>query len=354
MKQVTHPSEIISTPQVKILRDQAAQAEQAGALTPEQLSIIHENNWFNLFVPGQYGGSNLGLPAALRLEEALAWIEGSLGWTVTLCAGAAWFVGFLEGELAAQVFSEANVCLAGSGKAGGIARSTSSGFSVTGQWDYASGAPFASAFTANCLVEENGVQLQDEAGEPVVKAFVFFRKDVLLHKNWNTIGMQATASHGFSVEGLKVPENRAFVIDAKAAVLPGVIFQYPFLQLAETTIAANSSGMCRHFIECCAGMKQTPVLQSRVGPASERLEQLRQVFYKNVGDSWISLQQYNSIPNELLARVSESSKVLAVECRQIVDELYPYCGMQAANPATEINRVWRDMHTASQHVVFAR
>ena len=29
-----------------------------GQLHPEQLQIIYEQNWFNLFVPKQYGGLN--------------------------------------------------------------------------------------------------------------------------------------------------------------------------------------------------------------------------------------------------------------------------------------------------------
>jgi hypothetical protein len=47
--------------------------------------------------------------------------------------------------------------------------------------------------------------------------------------------------------------------------------------------------------------------------------------------------------------VSRTSHALAVVARQWVDTLYPYAGLGAANVGSEINRVWRDVHTASQH-----
>jgi hypothetical protein len=38
--------------------------------------------------------------------------------------------------------------------------------------------------------------------------------------------------------------------------------------------------------------------------------------------------------------------------RNAVDDLYPYCGMTAAEQESDINRVWRDFHTASLHTIF--
>ena len=66
------------------LKSFSAEAEEAGQLIPAQLDIIFDNNWLNIFVPEEFGGLQMGLPEALRLEEDLARIDGSLGWTVTL------------------------------------------------------------------------------------------------------------------------------------------------------------------------------------------------------------------------------------------------------------------------------
>ena len=39
-------------------------------------------------MPKENGGLGMSMPEGLRMEETLAWTDGSTGWTVTLCAGA--------------------------------------------------------------------------------------------------------------------------------------------------------------------------------------------------------------------------------------------------------------------------
>lgn len=318
------------------LRGLAGEAERMGHLHPEQLAIIYEQGWFNLFVPRSYGGLELSLPEGLRIEEELARIDGSLGWTVTLCSGANWFVGFLRPEIAVELFADRRVCLAGSGRPDGVARVMGDNYEVTGSWKYATGAPHATAFTANCRIERDGVLLENEDGSPVVRAFLFLREEVMIQEDWEVMGMIATASHSFSVRGLRIGEDRCFRIDGKAAFLPQAIYQYPFQAFAEATLAVNHSGMAARFFELC-------------GVDGERLRMVRESFYAIVQTSWEECVRGREVPSELLAAIGEASRRLAAESRRLVDELYPYCGLRAARPGAEINRVWRDLHTASQH-----
>src|SRR5690606_14262993 len=115
---------------------------------------------------------NKTLPQAVRLEEALAWADGSLGWTLTLCAGANWFAGFLDSGLAKEIFADKKVCLAGSGAATGTAEVIPEGYLLHGKWRYATGAPHATMITANCVITEDGKPLLNIDGSPVIKAFV--------------------------------------------------------------------------------------------------------------------------------------------------------------------------------------
>jgi hypothetical protein len=76
------------------------------------------------------------------------------------------------------------------------------------------------------------------------------RKDVKLVSGWKYIGMIATGSDAYKVENLYVDKKPCFKIDA-AAVIDALLYTYPFLQLAEATLAANISGMAVHFIDLC-------------------------------------------------------------------------------------------------------
>src|SRR5882672_8573078 len=196
MKLPSHPSQTLNDELSRSIRALSADAEEIKQLHPAQLQIILQQKWFNLFVPKQYGGLELCLPDGLQLEEALAWTDGSVGWTVTLCSGANWFIGFLQQDAAADIFKDPKVCLAGSGRPSGIAKITPTGYEITGNWNYVTGTPHATIFTANCVVEKDGLILLDE-DDPLVLSFWFSRQEVCIHENWNSIGLVATASHGF-------------------------------------------------------------------------------------------------------------------------------------------------------------
>lgn len=352
MSKIKHPAQQLNPAMAGQLRDTAAEAEKLKHLHPDQLKIIYEQNWFKIFVPKESGGLQLSLPEALKLEETLAWIDGSLGWTVTLCAGAGWFIGFMDPAMAAEIFSNKKVCLAGSGNASGIATVTDRGYIVNGQWDFATGSNAATIFTANCQIEKNAVLLKTEDGSPLIQSFFFKRNEVRIYNNWQRIGMIATASQRFTVKDLHINNNRSFIIMPEAAVLNNPVYQYPFLQLAETTLAVNSSGMALRFAELAKPFIEkfgnAALLNSFISAENE-LEEARQLFYSAVNESWQQCVSNNIVEKSLLNKVTETSKNLASAARKLVDQWYPYCGMFAADPATEINRVWRNLHTASQH-----
>jgi alkylation response protein AidB-like acyl-CoA dehydrogenase len=356
-----HPSSVIAAELTNTIRNLAAEAEAFGQLHPEQLAIIYEQGWFNLFVPKQYGGLELSLPEALRIEEALAWTDGSTGWTVTLCSGANWFVGFLDPTAAAEIFNDPKVCLAGSGRASGIARINEEGYTITGQWNYATGSLHATAFTANCTIEKDGVMLQDAAGDPLVYSFWFHKDEVRIDKNWNSIGMIATASHGFEVKEVSVPSNRSFLLQPGKAVLEHPVYHFPFLAFAEATLAVNYSGMAVNFLDLCRGLFEEklsrpsrsrptlPPLRDMLAAAEQELNTARGLFYTAINSAWESMVSMQSVSDDQLRSISHASRRLATIARHQVDHLYPFCGITAADPSTAINRVWRDLHTASQH-----
>lgn len=351
MNEIPHPSTFISASLTEKIRSFAGEAEKLGSLHPGQLDIIYDQKWFNLFVPATHGGLELSFPDALCIEEGLAWADGSTGWTVTLCSGANWFIAFLDPALARKLFSDKKICLAGSGQPSGTARVLNDGYEVSGDWNYATGAHHATAFTANCIIEENGIVLKNQDGSPLIRSFLFMKDEVTIHENWRVTGMIATGSERFGVKRLQVANDRCFEINSKTVFLSHSIYQYPFLQFAEATLAVNSSGMSMRFLDLCEQLfneknhRQYP----SVANAREQLQKARELFYDSVKRSWDESLNGSQPSEELLIRVSRASRALAAIARQLMDELYPYCGLVAADPGTEINRVWRDLHTASQH-----
>ena len=138
--QTAHPSALLQPKWIEIIRSESAEAERTGLLQPKQLELIYQQQWFKLLVPKAYLGEEKPLPEMVRLEESLAWADGSFGWVITLCSGAGWFGGFMPVKTASEVFAGKEVCLAGSGASNGTATKTTDGYIINGAWKYASGA----------------------------------------------------------------------------------------------------------------------------------------------------------------------------------------------------------------------
>ncbi|SFP99384.1 acyl-CoA dehydrogenase family protein [Parafilimonas terrae] len=346
---------------IAILRKYAAVADEKSVLQPEQLKLMYKYGWFKIFVPKKYNGLAMNLPEALLLEEQLAYIDGSLGWTITLCAGANLFVGYIDKKIAKQIFSRQKVCLGGSGAASGKASITDDGFIVNGFWKYATGAPHLTHFTANCTIEKNGKPVLDKNQQPLIQSFFFKRSEVKVIEDWNTPGLKATAGHSFFVENLYVPKERSFIINAETATHDDAVFQFPFLQFAALTLAVNTLGMSRHFLEESNAIikkrkqakkitiKQYDYSNKLIADANNKIEMLRTKFYEAAEAAWNELLIKKNIQAKRLNNINKLSVQLVKECRAQVAAIYPYCGLSAVNGKTEIERIFRDIFTASQH-----
>ncbi|RYY33747.1 MAG: acyl-CoA dehydrogenase, partial [Sphingobacteriaceae bacterium] len=338
-----HPSIYLKPEWVKIIRDHATAAEDMEILHPRQLEVVHQQEWFKFFVPKEYSGLEMPLPKQVRLEESLAWANGSLGWVVTLCSGAGWFGGFMEPEVANEIFNCEGLCLAGSGAPNGTAEITNGGYIVNGEWKYASGIYHATHVTANCVITQNGKPMLNADGSKLVLPFVFDKKDIEVLPAGKYIGMMATGSHAYKVNNLFVKGNRCFRIAPDAAVIDSPLYRYPFLQLAEATLAVNLSGMALHFTdmfevilhEKVAGnqwnINQKKHAKQVFDKAMNVIVYARRKFYSALDLSWQICETSSQIPDEALKNVSITSRRLAKISREAVDALYPFCGLMAAS-----------------------
>jgi alkylation response protein AidB-like acyl-CoA dehydrogenase len=346
------------------IAEHAASAEAAGFLHPAQQALLHERRWLTMLAPRACGGSELPLPQVVRLEEAVAAADGSTGWVLTLCAGAGWFAGFLAPEVARKVLATPRVCIGGSGAATGHADQEGAGFRITGSWDYASGAPMATHFTVNAVLRVDGKPLLDADGATQVRAFLVPASQVKTVQSWRTIGLRASASHGYRIDDQWVPETYGFKISPAAATSDGPLYRYPFYSLAYVTLAANIAGMAGQFIRlarACMGHRRhggsglplldVPEVIGLLRHQQQAFDDTRAQFYEVLDDSWAQVAGGAALEDASMRAVQTASLALVAAARRAVDELYPYCGLYAAREDSTINRVWRDLHTASQHAL---
>jgi len=342
----------------------AQAADAARFLHPAQQALLHRRGWLTMLAPRSAGGAELPLPQVVRLEEAVAAADGSMGWVLTLCAGAGWFAGFLAPQLARAIIGTPRVFLGGSGAATGYAEEEGDGYRITGGWDYASGAPMATHFTLNARLQRAGQPLLDAQGQPRIRAFLVPAALVQLVPSWNSIGMRASASHSYRIDGEWLAKEHGFTISPDTATAGGPLYRYPFYSLAYVTLAANVVGMAAHFMELAeecmrhrrharAGLPllEVPEVISMLQGKKDAYSAARARFYAVLDASWATVADGAALGADAMLAVQAASLDLVAACRAAVDGLYPYCGLYAAREDSAINRVWRDFHTASQHAL---
>jgi indole-3-acetate monooxygenase len=333
------------------------EAERQARL-PEAISgpLLREG-FFRLWIPSANGGLELPLGAALRIYEAAAAVDGSLGWAVMIGAGGGLFAAWLPVDGAQELFSPPLALVAGSGSASGFAERVPGGYRVRGAWRFASGAHYASVFTAACVVTVGGEPVLDAAGKPLVRAMSIAPADVRVLESWDPTGMRGTGSHDFEVAAALVPEHHSFSVITDAARETGPLYQLPFTVLTELPVSAVGLGVARHALREFkhslpaqpAGGAGYAVIATRFAHAQATLELAAAAVAGVAEEAWQTVTQGGRLDERQLARITAICCVSQEQLRAAIGALAGVAGMLAIERRSGFSRAWRDLQTLGAH-----
>ncbi|MBP1997003.1 acyl-CoA dehydrogenase family protein [Paenibacillus eucommiae] len=346
----------------KLVREYSLNMDHSGAFAPEILEFIYETKLFKLFVPTELDGLGTDLPEALRIFEEASQIDGSFGWLITIGSGGGFFSATLPPPEAKELFTNRKAVIAGSGHPTGTAKPVPGGYQVSGSWKYCSGSTYASFFTANCWIE-SGTEEQGEGAEREMRSFVFMPEQVEIIKDWKAFGLKATESHTIAVSNIFVPQERTFSITSEPHYDDPVFF-YPFLQFAQTSFAAVCIGICRHFLEEArefalerkeaweqGNNKRFSVVMGTIEQQEKALHHAAEHFYEAADASWTDFALHRQLTLQDEQRVSHCSQEAARIALACAHTVFPLLGMSVLMEDSLLNRIWRDLHTVTQHTV---
>ena len=347
---------------IALIRDTQKKGINAKQLVEEQLELIYAKNWFNIWVSKEYKGLELNLIDGFNLIKKLAYWDGALAWTITLCSGANMFSGFIEPRLAKEVFKNPKVCFGGSGRVNGKAVWYEDKFHLTGIWQYATGAPHLTHFTLNAFVYDGDIQRMDKEGTPVIYSFFVPREDVLIHYDWDTFGLECTASHSFSLQNVPVDSRHAFELKPSANKIESVLYKIPFMTFAELTLLPNYLGMYQRFLDLVeryffdksknitwaekfakTQFRQIDLFKQQAEAFSTKANELIDSLLTDVK------QNPENLNPQLLVEIAKESRRMVKELRNAVITLFPLVGIAGAQRENELNIVFRNIFTATQH-----
>jgi len=332
-------------------------AERLARLPPEISGPLLSQGFFRLWIPASAGGLELPLPEALRIYEAAACLDGSLGWAVMIGAGGGLFAAWLPERGAQELFAPPQALVAGSGAPTGFAERMPGGYRVRGAWRYASGAHQASVFTAACVVTAGGIPVADAQGRPLIRAMSMAPEAVRILETWDPLGMRGTGSHDFEVQDAWVPEHHAFSVLTDAPRETGPLYRLPFEVLTELPVSAVGLGIARHALREFAKAQPAPkspgVGQGTVAARFAQAEAVLALAAAAVAglaeEAWATVAAGGRLEDSQRARITAACCVSQEQLRGAIGALASVTGMRAIDPRSGFSRAWRDLQTLGAH-----
>ena len=149
------------------------------------------------------------------------------------------------------------------------------------------------------VVEPDGSLRLNAAGRPTMRTLLFPAEHATHVTNWNTIGMRGTASEGYTLDNLFVPEAfSATREDPTLRRLPGRLYAFPQQGLYPVGVAGVACGIARAMLDAFIDLatRKTPrglgrladnaVVQSNVARMQARLDAGRAYAVETLADIW--------------------------------------------------------------------
>ncbi|MFD1929290.1 acyl-CoA dehydrogenase family protein [Sporosarcina siberiensis] len=334
------------------IKAQGAAIEKLGTLPDDLLQFAYEEKLFKCFVPVELGGKMLELPEAVRVFQEASALDGSFGWLVAIGSGGNAFVPNFKEETCRELFSPKEAVIAGSAHSTAIAVKENGGYRVTGEWRYCSGAPYASMFTANSKLE----------GTEEIVTCIFTPDQVDVIQDWDAFGLKGTGSHTIRVENAFVPIVRTFDLMKNANEFGDIVHTFPFVQFGQSSFTAVSLGIGQGFFEEARrileankeqwskdGNDKYEAITSILDEELVTYDQIEGVFYSTLQEIWQTHKDGEMLEEADLNNFSKVCKEAADTTIGCANRLFRHFGMEAVMESSDLNRIWRNLHTASQH-----
>jgi alkylation response protein AidB-like acyl-CoA dehydrogenase len=348
-----------------VARRRADDSERMGQLDDEVVEALHETGLFHLNLPPERGGLDLTLPESVEALRRLSSFDGSTGWVMSILGSGPLFGRFLEQDAFDELFADPRAVIAGSlNPLGGVAEPTADGYCFTGRATYVSGCRHASWLMAGAWVHRDGEKSWID-GRPEMIAGLLPMADATIERTWATSGMRATGSDDCAYVAVEVPQRRTFTWPEPAAkVAAGPISRIPMLvQLgggAASTIVGAARGAQDHFVELARSKRPTGTTSAladrsyahmAVGEAEGLILAAEDALARGMEEIWVRAEHDGAFDDALRLRLRLRTVTAARLAIRAVDLLHDAAGMDGVSVSSPLERAWRDVHTASQHVV---
>jgi alkylation response protein AidB-like acyl-CoA dehydrogenase len=338
-----------------LVRAHADESERLRRLADPLVAALRSTGLLRMTLPAAYGGPEADPLTMIDAIEELAYHDGAAGWCVMISATTASQAAYYPKDTAHEIFGNPRDAYAGTFAPSGKGRPTADGWVVDGRWMWGSGTSHAAWIVGGTLTEDAGHCLT-----------YFPASDVTLHDTWYSSGLRGTASGDFSVTNVFVPRRRAIRVRGAKAQIESPLARFPNFTLLAIGTAATTLGIARRAIEELVRLAQTktptfasralanhPPAQLNVAHAEAKTRAARAFLCDAVAEAWERAGGGDDVPLDLRARIRLACTHAASEAAAAVDLCYSSGGGSAVFDESQLQRCFRDVHTATQHIMLS-
>jgi indole-3-acetate monooxygenase len=348
-----------------IIVARAAEAEAARRIPADVLQMLRSAGVFRMAVPKIHGGLEFDFPAIARVVQALAKIEGSIGWISSLNQIAAMLLPLLAQETYEQVYRDGpDVLCAGVNQPAGTAVAEAGGWRVNGRWPFASGCEDADWIAGACVLTKEGQPLYGPAeGVPAVRFVCLPARYWQIEDTWRASGLRASGSHHIVLRDVFVPSENLMDIAIPRPCLPGPLYGAPlqFVTLQHGPIALGLAegalddivGMAqsaRQQLRATVAMRDSEIFQYELGRAQAEFRAAQAMFDAQAANHWRHALAGTLNSEALLVECTQSMIWVTEACLRVAQNCFALGGGSAVFESLPLQRRLRDIQVAAQHV----
>jgi alkylation response protein AidB-like acyl-CoA dehydrogenase len=362
VEQITTPEAVLAAALelAPTITARAAEIEAARRTPSDLLERLIDAGCFRVLLPTSHLGVGADLAGAMRVMEALARADASVGWTVMI-GGAGWcdFAGLPRATFD-EIFSRPDVIVAGAFNPSGSIRAAGDGYRVTGRWGFASGCEHATWFFGNCI---EGL----EDGHPKMRMAVLTPDEVVIEDTWKVSGLCGTGSHHFHVDDVAVPAERTFVPLGDEPCLDDPVVRIPvpsMFALGTATVAVGcAQGALDDILALAAdkvpllapaALATNALFQFELATADTELRAARALLYEAAESAWATAADGSEFTLEQRARMRAAAVWATTRAAGVVDFAYRSGGGSSLYTDSSLQRRQRDIHAVTQHFLVKR
>ncbi len=336
-----------------LANEHADYGDTHGRLATAVVDALHREGLYGMWVPRSLGGAELDPVRSLQVIENVAYGDPSAGWVLMASAlaigtGAA----YLDEAAVRQLFGgERLPVIAGQGTKPGVAVPREGGFLLSGSWSFASGIKHGTHIHTLGVIEGTG--------EP--RIFVLPVEQVELIDNWDVMGLRGTGSIDYRIDSVFVPDAYTHFAVTETPRRGGALYTIGIVGFAAMCHSAWACGIGRRMLDEIADSVRTRGGRAGTQATSESFLEhyakaegvyraARAFVYETWTDAWRTLERGEHLTRRQHTLIRLGIAHVTWAAHDVAMFVYASAGTTGLRAGT-IQRLFRDMHAGTQHVV---